>query len=66
MDHHEEGSFSGSCKKTDSSEDKAQRRRIMLLRELLVEDVNKQADDFIKKFRKQLKVERQESLKRHR
>lgn len=44
--------------------DGERRERIASTRRFLMEDVNKSADDFIKNFRKQLKFEREESLKR--
>ncbi|KAG8387352.1 hypothetical protein BUALT_Bualt02G0012500 [Buddleja alternifolia] len=56
-------SSTGGCRKID---DKVERRRMVLnlMRQFVVDDVNKQADDFIKNFQKQLKFEREESLRR--
>ncbi|PIN10964.1 hypothetical protein CDL12_16454 [Handroanthus impetiginosus] len=64
MDHHQENSSNGSCRKISDSHDGVGRRRTMALKNFVVKDVNEQADEFIKNFRKQLKIERQESLKR--
>lgn len=42
----------------------AEPSRRMMRRNIVVEDVNEMADDFINNFRKQLKFEREESIKR--
>lgn len=52
MDQRREDSSHGSCRKTTAR------------RQFIAEDVDAQADNFIKNFRKQLKLEREESLKR--
>lgn len=52
MDQHREDSSDGSCRKTTAH------------RQFIAEDVDAQADNFIKNFRKQLRLEREESLKR--
>lgn len=62
--HHQEQNANGNCRKVDEAEGR-KRMAIFRVRELVVEDVDKQADDFIKNFRKQLKLEREESFKRH-
>ncbi|KAL0418034.1 UNVERIFIED_CONTAM: hypothetical protein Sradi_1216900 [Sesamum radiatum] len=67
MDHPQEYcSNSGRKKFNDQSQKKADTRKRAARKQSLVEDVNKRADDFIKNFRKQLKFEREESLKRSR
>lgn len=60
---------SSSRKNSDQMEkdaDDAKKRSSGMVKRLVTEDVDKLADDFISKFRNQLKIERQDSLKRYR
>ncbi|CAI9761349.1 unnamed protein product [Fraxinus pennsylvanica] len=62
MEHHQEAGSNGRrCRKSNECVEKDDERRRMARQE----DVNKMADEFINNFRKQLKFEREESLKRY-
>ncbi|KAK3030104.1 hypothetical protein RJ639_038853 [Escallonia herrerae] len=66
MDSHTKVSSSGSHRKVDMKSEGDTKRTTA--RRFAVEDervdINKQADSFIKKFRNQLKIQREESFKR--
>ena len=64
MDHQNDFSSGVTNKKATSMDRKKQilSRQVVLANE--GEDINKMADAFITNFRKQLKIERQESLQR--
>ncbi|KAL8529101.1 hypothetical protein ACS0TY_006534 [Phlomoides rotata] len=62
MDRYQENSSKGTCRKIEQSDD---RQKTTALRQVVVEDVNTKADNFIKNFRKQLRIERADSLKRY-
>jgi hypothetical protein len=65
MDHRKEGSVSGSQGMMNKEKDNARKQVVHRLR--VVEDdrdINELADAFINNFRKQLKIQREESFKR--
>ncbi|KAI4345338.1 hypothetical protein L6164_012470 [Bauhinia variegata] len=67
MDHQNELSGNGSHKVSSNMESNNRRKQLMgrqIILDYDTEDVNKMADAFIKSFRRQLKIEREESFKR--
>ncbi|KAH1050717.1 hypothetical protein AAZX31_08G110200 [Glycine max] len=65
MDHGKHFSGSGSGINKNESKD---RKKLLMSRQIVLgnekEDINKMADAFINNFRKQLKIERENSFKR--
>ncbi|KAK7359260.1 hypothetical protein VNO77_01213 [Canavalia gladiata] len=66
MDHANE--FCGSGINKRSNNESSNRRKLLMSRQIVLEndreDINKMADAFINNFRKQLKIEKENSFKR--